>query len=100
MDNAFRYLKTTKEELESAYPYTARDGTCKHKSGAGVAQVTGYTDVRTNEAALKTALNGRVISVAVDAQSWSYYSGGIYDGSCSSQLDHGVTLVGYGTDNG
>lgn len=49
---------------------------------------------------MKNAVNGRVLSVAVDASSWSYYSGGIYDGYCSTSLDHGVTLVGYGTENG
>jgi cathepsin L len=62
--------------------------------------LAGHVDVATNEASLKEAVNGRVVSVAVDAQYWSYYSGGIYDGDCTTDLDHGVTLVGYGTENG
>lgn len=100
MDYAFEYWKSYGEEKESDYPYKGVDGSCKQSSTKAVTKVRSYVDVATNEAALKTAVNSRVISVAVDASSWSYYGGGIYDGDCSSQLDHGVTLVGYGTENG
>lgn len=100
MDYAFEYWKANGEEKEADYPYKGVDGSCKQSATKAVTKVTSYVDVKTNEAALKTAVNSRVISVAVDASSWSYYSGGIYDGYCSTSLDHGVTLVGYGTENG
>jgi len=40
------------------------------------------------------------LSVAVDASSWQFYYGGIFDpifcGHTLNSLDHGVTIVGYG----
>ena len=52
----------------------------------------------TNELALKTAV-GIVgpVSVAVDAEVWMTYTGGILTGDeCGDELDHGVLCVGYG----
>ena len=40
------------------------------------------------------------VSITVDA-SWGLYSSGVYDGcSADADLDHGVQLVGYGTEKG
>ena len=41
------------------------------------------------------------LAVAVDASSWSFYSGGVFDGCSFSDnigLNHAVQMVGYGTD--
>jgi len=53
-----------------------------------------------NEDAMVAALNTNgPLSVALDATYWSFYSGGIYDSSCSStRMNHGVLLVGYGEE--
>ena len=43
------------------------------------------------------------LSISVAASSWSSYSGGIYDGchyDSNIQLNHGVQLVGYGSEDG
>ena len=98
MDYGFAYIKDHGIELETQYPYTARDGRCK-ASGTPSASLSGFTDVQKNsESALTAAVNKQVVSVAVDANNWSFYSGGIMKHThCGTRLDHGVTLVGYGT---
>lgn len=87
-------------ETESDYPYTGRDGTCHAKGG--VAVVTDFSDVTVNDpTALATALQSGPVSVAVDASlAWQFYFGGIVKHFCGTSLDHGVLLVGYGTDKG
>jgi cathepsin L len=104
MDQAFTYIKEKGIELEKEYPYTAEDGTCKYKPSKKAAEDTGFVDITTgDEMALATAIaTVGPISVAIDASqdSFQLYSGGVYDEpNCSStELDHGVLAVGYGTD--
>jgi len=107
MDNAFDYIKKNKGiDTEASYPYTAQDGTCHFKKSAVGATVTGFVDIPSgDEDALKKAVAAiGPISVAIDAshESFQTYESGIYDEpDCSSyQLDHGVLVVGYGTEDG
>ena len=96
MDSAFKYVIMYGINLESAYPYTARDGTCKGKQGAN--KSTGYKDVQKGSISdLGNQLAGRPISVAVDASNWSPYKSGIFS-NCGTSLNHGVLLVGSTTD--
>ncbi|XP_055946898.1 procathepsin L-like [Argiope bruennichi] len=107
MDQAFQYIKDNKGiDTEDSYPYTAEDGTCHFKRSAVGATVTGYVDIPTGdeEALKKEVATVGPISVAIDAShdSFQTYQDGVYDESeCSSeQLDHGVLVVGYGTEDG
>ncbi|GBN19297.1 Cathepsin L [Araneus ventricosus] len=107
MDQAFEYIKENKGiDTEDSYPYTAQDGTCHFKKSSVGATVTGYVDIPTgDEDALKKAVaTVGPISVAIDAShdSFQTYQDGIYDESeCSTdQLDHGVLIVGYGSEDG
>jgi len=107
MDNAFKYIQHIGGlEEEKNYRYTARDGRCKFDKSEAEVTCTGYTDIPSqNEDALKTAsATVGPISVAIDAGHRSfqaYQSGVYYEGACSTQqLDHGVLVVGYGTENG
>ena len=75
------------------------------KSNVGATE-SGFIDVPSgDERALMEAVaeNGPV-SVAIDASNFSFqlYRGGVYDEpECSSErLDHGVLVVGYGTEDG
>merc|ERR1712167_141836 len=98
MDYAFKYVESHKIELESDYPYTGRDGSCHAKGG--VAEVKTFTDVTPKSPeALATALQNGPVAIAVDASfGWQMYFGGIKKYLCGTSLDHGVLLVGYGTD--
>jgi cathepsin L len=107
MDQAFTYIKVNKGiDTEASYPYTARDGKCAFKPANVGATDSGFTDIESgNESDLTNAIaTVGPISVAIDASqsSFQFYHTGVYvDTSCSStQLDHGVTAVGYGSDNG
>lgn len=102
MDDAFEWIVGHKGiGSEASYPYTARDGTCK--TVASVSTISGYKNVQQgSEAALLQALQQQPISIAIEADQSSFqmYKSGVFKGPCGQQLDHGVLLVGAGTDNG
>lgn len=104
MDYAFQYIIDNKGiTTEDAYPYTAADGTCQAKGKPVAATLSGFKDVAANnELALETAIVQQPVSVAVEADQsvFQFYSGGVMDSACGTQLDHGVLAVGYGTDTG
>ncbi|CAN0914025.1 Senescence-specific cysteine protease SAG39 [Linum grandiflorum] len=105
MDDAFKFIIQNKGlTTETNYPYDAADGTCNaNKESRSAAKITGYEDVPANdEAALMKAVASQPISVAIDAgdSSFQFYSNGIFTGECGTELDHGVTAVGYGESGG
>ena len=87
---------------ESAYAYTGQAGSC---AAAKCARVAGsapasHVDVEPNsDAALMAAVAAQPVAVAIEADQsgFQFYSSGVFSGTCGSQLDHGVLLVGYGT---
>lgn len=94
MDWAFDYFTGAGFMKESDYKYTARTSTCKADASKFVGKLSGHVDIPAgNVDALITALQDRPVSVAVDASTWSWYSGGVLS-NCGSSLNHGVTLVG------
>jgi cathepsin L len=104
MDNAFKYVEANGLCTESAYPYTAKDGTCKKTSCtmSTNSKITGYKDVTHTENALGAAVDITPVSIAIEADQSGFqlYKSGVFCGVCGQNLDHGVLLVGYGTDSG
>ncbi|XP_066923584.1 procathepsin L-like [Clytia hemisphaerica] len=107
MDNAFKYIKANGGiDTEKSYPYEGKNLQCRFKKSSVGADDTGFVDIpKGNEDALKNAsATVGPISVAIDAShfSFQFYKEGVYDEpQCSStQLDHGVLVVGYGSMNG
>lgn len=111
MDYGFEYIKAKGDESEASYSYsssTGTTGTCsssKAKSADGVSSgaITGYKDVTANsESALKAAVAKQPVSVAIEADqsAFQFYSSGVFDSTCGTSVDHGVLVVGYGSDDG
>jgi len=107
MDQAFQYIiQNNGIDTEASYPYTAEDGTCVYNAANCGSTLKAYQDVTSgSETALQTAsANIGPVSVAIDAShdSFQMYTSGVYyEPDCSStQLDHGVLAVGYGTSSG
>lgn len=105
MDNAFQYIKDNGGiDTEKTYPYEGIDDTCRYKPENSGATDKGFVDIpEADEDKMKqvVATIGPV-SVAIDAshESFQFYAEGVYyEPECDSQnLDHGVLVVGYGTD--
>jgi len=101
MDYAFQFvIKNKGIASEAAYPYTARDGSCKKV--ASVSTISGFKDVsQGDEDELLAAVEKAPIPVAIEADQSCfqfYHSGVLDDASCGTNLDHGVLAVGYATD--
>ncbi|XP_061372668.1 cysteine protease XCP2-like [Gastrolobium bilobum] len=102
MDYAFSFIAENGGiHKEDDYPYIMDEGTCEmRKEETEVVTISGYHDVpQNNEQSLLKALANQPLSVAIDAsgRDFQFYSGGVFDGQCGSELDHGVAAVGYGT---
>jgi C1A family cysteine protease len=100
---AFTYLESHNAYLESAYPYTALDGTCSYNaSSASSVIVKDFIQTTPNSAtALKAALNQQPVSVSIEADKlvFQLYSTGVLNSTkCGTTLDHAVLATGYGTD--
>lgn len=104
MDYAFAYLEKNGIETEASYPYQGKNGKCVHKESNSLKgfKLSGFFDVpEKNEQALKMAAAKQPVGVGISARPVQFYLNGIYNNmGCGAQLDHGVLLVGYGSENG
>jgi cathepsin L len=98
----FQYVIGKGIASEKDYPYTARTGTCKE--GNKTATITSFVKLEENsyDALLTAIATVGPISVSMDAGSWSSYSSGVFTGCPKAGrnviINHGIQLVGYGTD--
>lgn len=108
MDNAFEYIKENGGlDTEQSYPYNAHQGKCHFSKKNVGATCSGFNDITTgDEAALMEAVaTVGPVSVAIDATEEKfmlYKEGVLVDDTCANgqnDLNHGVLVVGYGTDN-
>jgi len=104
MDYAFEFAAGNQGLCsESDYPYVAyQNWRCMDSQCTKYDPITSYADVRATTAALEAACAQGPVAIAIEADQSSFqqYRGGVLDAACGTSLDHGVLLVGYGTDAG
>jgi cathepsin L len=83
-------------------PYLGHDAPCD-ASVKKAAKTGGFIKLPENDgnALMEALATVGPISISVDASSWSFYGGGIYNGcnAAAPDIDHAVQAVGYGTDS-
>merc|ERR1711920_1063238 len=113
MKNALKWAMKHDSCSEESYPYTAKGGlfsTCK-SSGCDVAMPSGTVKgVKSisgligsaSDKDMMAAAQQQPVSIAIEADQniFQHYKSGIITDSCGTNTDHGVLLVGYGTDAG
>jgi C1A family cysteine protease len=106
MDNAFSWIqKNGGLCTEETYPYISQSGdtqscqtTC---SVVDKSHIQSWVDVQPTDQALMTAIAQQPVSIAIEAdqRDFQLYESGVFTGKCGTTLDHGVIVVGYGTEN-
>merc|ERR1711968_122044 len=96
MDDGFKYIEAKGDASES---------TSSKQSDTAIAagKVTSFSDVTTDsETQMLAAVTAGPVSVAIEADQsgFQFYKSGVFSGTCGTNLDHGVLVVGYGTDSG
>ena len=103
--NAYKYVHSVGGlETEADYPYTSGfgiRGECLFDASKAVAKVSGGGVIASDEATMLAWMtkNGP-LSIGVNAAGlvWQLYFGGIVKDCRAAQPDHGVLIVGYGTE--
>eukprot|EP00727_Mastigamoeba_balamuthi_P014086 m51a1_g930 putative cysteine peptidase precursor (312) ;mRNA; r:211903-212838 len=107
MTNADTYILQNGLATEAAYPYVSGSGSVPScKSFTAKYQFSTSKDlgeVKSDETVISYLKQYGPLSVAIEADTsvFQNYNTGILDSTkCGTNLDHGVALVGYGTENG
>jgi len=92
--NSYRGIMYT-----SYYPFLGYQSTCKWNSSKALPLASTWISAgSSNEETIRAFLyNTGPVAIAMNAAVLQYYNGGIITSCYSNVVDHGVTLVGYGT---
>uniref|UniRef100_UPI00383BF722 Procerain n=1 Tax=Calotropis gigantea TaxID=4066 RepID=UPI00383BF722 len=98
--DAFKYIKVHGIASSKDYPYVGVQGPCQPKEI--VLKISGYRGiVRNNEKYLQIIASQQVVSISIKVgKDFQHYKSGIFNGTCGDKINHGVNVVGYGSENG
>ena len=108
MDNAFSWIKKNGGLCtEAEYPYvsgtTKTAGSCQTSCElVDDSAVQSFVDVpKSSDQSMMAAVAKQPVSVAIEAdqKEFQLYKSGVFTGACGTNLDHGVLVVGYGTES-
>lgn len=101
MAGAMQYTAHKGNMLQCAYNYTAKQGSCQYNEKQAVKINSSYKHIFFGcNSCLKSAVSQQPVSVGVDGSAIQHYKSGIFNGSCTIMVNHGVLAVGYDTENG
>ena len=103
MSAAFWYVIDNGITEDSLYPYKAKDQKCAYTPSMKKYSISGCAAVPANKTkALESAVVKQPVSIAVEADTlqFQFYRTGVFSGKCGTDLDHGIVLAGYGTQDG
>eukprot|EP00249_Psilotum_nudum_P019661 c27363_g1_i3 orf=738-2069(-) len=71
-------------------------------NNGGIHSEEDYPYVGQQQSCLKKAVAGQPVSVGINGggRDFQLYSGGVFTGACTLDLDHAVLIVGYGSEDG
>ncbi|KAL3628195.1 hypothetical protein CASFOL_027241 [Castilleja foliolosa] len=101
---AFEFIRKNGIATDTEYPYTGKKGQCAYENiveaaAAGVVTIDGYENVpKNNERALLRAVAHQPVTATIAAGTldFSHHRKGIFKGECGTEMNHAVTIVGYG----
>jgi KDEL-tailed cysteine endopeptidase len=72
---------------------------CQECSIVPNSQIQSWVDVQPTDKDLMTAIAQQPVSIAIEAdqRDFQLYKSGVFTGKCGTTLDHGVLVVGYGS---
>ena len=102
MDSAFSWIGTNNGLCsEESYPYVAEKQSCQSTCNVlPQSQIRDWVDVQSSDIALMAAIAQQPVSIAIEADQIDFqlYQSGVLTAECGTTLDHGVLVVGYGTE--
>lgn len=103
MDYAFKYVIAVGGQMStSSYPYKTIQGACQFDASKIIAKIKSFADVPQGSCSTLLAFATKQptsVAIAVDSLFQAYKSGVYSDTTCGTGLNHGVTVVGFGTDS-
>ncbi|PRQ30354.1 putative fruit bromelain [Rosa chinensis] len=107
MEAAYTYIiENGGTATEEEYPYlntSVRQKCDTQKEKKHATHISDFVFVpESNQRALHKAVSMQPVSVAISANGTEFksYKRGVFSGPCDGPLNHAVTIIGYGTENG